>query len=221
VRRWGKGTWDEISGAVLFFSLTGAALVAFSNYCQLSYGQTLENKNSSDYLLMAVQCALALFGMALIVIIDRKWHLRLPPAAYGMMYTFLFCAVFLGEVLSFYYLIPLWDVLLHLFSGALLCVIGFVLAELMGKGQALSPLMTAVFAFSFSMALGGLWEIYEYVMDGVLHMNMQKFADARQLPLSGRAALADTMGDLMADALSGACTAVGGYYLKRRVCQKD
>ena len=45
------------------------------------------------------------------------------------------------------------------------------------------------------------------MMDGVLHMNMQKFADENLSPFTGRAALRDTMEDLLVDALSAVVTA--------------
>ena len=46
---------------------------------------------------------------------------------------------------------------------------------------------------------GVLWEIYEYTADGLLGLNMQKFANENGTLLQGRAALNNTMKDLIVD----------------------
>ncbi len=211
MRRWGKGTLDEMAGAILFFALSGAAVFSFSCYAAMKESAVLYGKGKSDYLLMTVQCALGIAGMALPVYLDRKWQMNLPGYIFALFYVFLFCAVFLGEILSFYYLIRQWDTILHFFSGIMLCLLGFVMAGLLAKRRMISPLFAAAFALCFSLSLGAVWEIYEYVMDGLLRMNMQKFKDDGQVLFSGRNALKDTMEDLIVDALSSVLTAGAGY----------
>jgi len=153
--------------------------------------------------------------MTLPAFLDRKWRLQLPGCVFTLVYVFLFCAVFLGEVLSFYYAVPHWDTLLHFFSGVMLGILGFSLARRL-NGTALSPLLAATFAFCFALAAGAVWEIYEYVMDGILQMNMQKFANAQQVDYVGRRALRDTMKDVIVDALSALLTAAVGYGIVRK-----
>ena len=208
MRRWGKGKAGDVGGAILFFAL--AASCAFALSCFLMTTGEGYGKAPEDYLLMTVQCALGLLGMALPLMADRKWNLQLPDSIFVMYYAFLFCAVFLGEVFAFYYLIPYWDAWLHFFSGVMLSMLGFVLAERAG-GRLIHPLLSAAFAFSFSLSFGALWEIYEYIMDGLLHMNMQKFADAHQRFFTGRHALRDTMKEVIIDALAALMTAIAGY----------
>ena len=215
MRRWGKSTLDEIAGSVLFFALAGAAVFSFSCYAQLWDGVALYGKTKSDFLLMTTQCTLAIAGMALPIVIDRKWKLNLPPVSYLLFYVFLFCAVLLGEILSFYYLIGQWDMMLHFFSGVMLGLGGFAAAHLLARKHPISPLFAACFALCFSLSLGAVWEIYEYLMDGLLRMNMQKFADDQLLPFTGRRALSDTMEDLLVDAVSALITATGGFLILR------
>ena len=63
--------------------------------------------------------------------------------------------------------------------------------------------MLALFSFSFAIAIGVVWEIFEFFMDISFGLNMQK---------SG---LIDTMGDLIVDSL-GALLASGiGYFYLR------
>lgn len=75
----------------------------------------------------------------------------------------------------------------------------------------LSPLFVAVFAFCFALALGAVWEIYEFAADCLLATNMQKFSLDNGTVLVGQAALRDTMKDLIVDALGAVGASVIGY----------
>jgi len=94
--------------------------------------------------------------------------------------------------------------------------LGFSLVNLLNKTEKLqfdlSPFFVALFAFCFALAAGGVWEIYEYVMDGALGLNMQKFALADGTQLIGHSALVDTMNDLIVDAVSALIISTLGYY---------
>jgi len=109
---------------------------------------------------------------------------------------FLFCGVYLGEVHDFYFRIPHWDTMLHVFSGFALGAIGFSIIGLVNKSDSvpvsLSPAFVAIFAFCFDVALGALWEIFEFAADTIAGLNMQKHTLENGEMLAGRAALADT-----------------------------
>ena len=59
--------------------------------------------------------------------------------------------------------------------------------------------------------LGVVWEIYEFTFDGLLGLNMQKFALEGGADLIGRAALVDTMKDLIVDCLGALIMSIIGY----------
>ena len=81
----------------------------------------------------------------------------------------------------------------------------------------LSPLFLAVFAFCFSAAIGTVWEIFEFTVDGVLGVNMQKFMLEDGTQLIGREALSDTMYDIIVDTGSAfVMSAIGFFSIKRR-----
>ena len=61
------------------------------------------------------------------------------------------------------------------------------------------------------MMLGGLWEVYEFVSDGVLGTNMQKFAIEGGALLQGRAAVMDTMEDIIVDGIGAFLATTIGY----------
>jgi hypothetical protein len=101
--------------------------------------------------------------------------------------------------------------------------LGFSFVTLLNKSENvpvnLSPLFVALFAFCFSITLGVLWEIYEFIFDGMLGLNMQKFALEDGIPLVGRAALMNTMKDLIVDVFGALAISITGYvslkYIKR------
>ena len=138
------------------------------------------------------------------------------PSNMLVLYTiFLYCAIYLGEVRSFYYMVPHWDTVLHTFSGGVLATLGFSVITLLNKTERIpmimSPAFVALFTFCFAVTLGVFWEIYEYTADGILGLNMQKFALDNGQQLVGHAALGDTMKDLMVDCLGAFIVSVIGY----------
>lgn len=190
---------------------------------RIIFGNVPENTagyhSDADYALMIVQCLLGLFAINIPLFLERKLKFELPMSLYGMYIIFLYCAIFLGEVRSFYYLIPYWDSILHAFSSLMLGFFGYMVITILVRDDHivmnLSPTFTAMFAFCFAFSIGAIWEIYEYVFDGLLGLNMQKFMLVNGELLVGHAALSDTMKDIIIDAL-GALTAtvIGSIAIK-------
>ena len=178
-------------------------------------GSAQYEKLKSDYVLMAVQCLLGMLAMLLPGWLMRRWRVEIPSGMMILYVLFLYAAIYLGEVRSFYYRIPHWDMILHGFSGGMLGALAFSFVRLLNKSDRvhliLSPLFTAIFAFSFSITLGVFWEFYEYIVDGMLGLNMQKFLLENGTALIGREALGDTMQDLMTDAFGALFTSIIGY----------
>lgn len=169
----------------------------------------------SDYTLMLLQCTFGVVAMLLPGYLRRKVRLNIPNAMMIAYAVFLYCGIYLGEVRNFYFNVPHWDTILHIFSGAALGALGFSLVSLLNKSESvtfsLSPIFVAVFAFCFALALGVVWEIYEFAMDGILNTNMQKFAMESGEALVGREALTDTMKDLIVDAIGAFVVSAVGY----------
>jgi uncharacterized membrane protein YjdF len=123
---------------------------------------------------------------------------------------FLFASFFLGEVQRYYERITWWDQALHVGSGLLLGILGFLLVYVLNANKRidihLRPSFVALFAFLFAMFVGTLWEIFEFAMDSFFGTNMQKpkFGDP-----SG---LTDTMWDLLVDMLGALAISVYGWW---------
>lgn len=169
----------------------------------------------SDYILMFVQCLLGIFAMLLPGIIEKKIKIEIPSTMLLLYTLFLYCAIYLGEVKNFYYTIPYWDTILHTCSGAMLGALGFSFVSLLNRQHQipvqLTPVFVSLFAFCFAITLGVFWEIYEFTFDGILGLNMQKFALETGELLVGRSALLDTMKDLIVDSIGAFVMSVIGY----------
>jgi len=169
----------------------------------------------SDYTLMLIQCILGMVVMLLPGILQRKMRITIPSGMHIAYAIFLFCAVYLGEVHYFYFRIPHWDTMLHTFSGFALGAVGISIIGLLNKSKSvplsLSPAFVAIFAFCFAVAAGTVWEIYEYTVDSIANLNMQKYMLESGELLAGRAALADTMKDIIVDSIGALVISVVGY----------
>lgn len=178
-------------------------------------------RHRSDYILMLLQCSLGLVVYFIPSFLERQFRIRIPNMMFVMYIIFLYCAIYLGEVQSFYYYIPGWDNILHAMSSMMLGSLGFSIVSLMNDSSKLkmqmNPVFIALFAFAFAVMIGSIWEIYEYTFDGLFHLNMQKFMDGYGVAYVGRAALQDTMSDIIVDVL-GALTAslVGLFVITRK-----
>ena len=140
-------------------------------------------------------------------IAKREFHVYYPGEFEIVILLLIFASMYLGDIHSFYARIWWWDLMLHALSGVIIAAIGFSLVDILNGEEKLavelSPAFVAVFSFGFALSLGALWEIYEFLMDSLFGLNMQK---------SG---LIDTMWDLIVDALGALLVSVLGYlYLK-------
>ena len=215
--------WKKIIGNFLFITLLLSIIYTIIRIAISPSGVGAGNhdKVKSDYVLMLLQCILGLIVMMIPSAIERKFCIDIPNRMEVIYFIFLYCAIYLGEVRNFYYIIPHWDTILHAFSGAMLGALGFSLVIILNDAEKvkfdLSPFFISLFAFCFALAMGAIWEIYEFTFDGLLSLNMQKFALADGTNLIGHDALRDTMKDIIVDALSALSIAVIGYYSIKEV----
>ena len=176
---------------------------------------------STEYRLILFQLIAGVFFLRLPRLLSTPLGIDLPDGLYIAYMLFLWGAIFLGEFALLYYRVTIWDSVMHLYSAVLLSLLGLSLPTLL-TGEKISPLLTAVIATCFSVFIGVLWEIYEFSFDGLLGLNMQKFAlplgdKIKLTPLVGRAALIDTMSDLIVDTVGAVAVSLSAYfYIKKK-----
>ncbi len=179
------------------------AVIALGLAFEVYEGQWLNVAAVSGILLLTVLPAL----------VAKRLEVFVPAEFELLTIAFVFAAVFLGEMRDFYGRIWWWDIALHTTSGGLLGIFGFLLVYVLNANPRIDldmkPGFVAFFAFCFAVSIGAVWEIFEFAMDQVFGMNMQK-------PMFGdESGLTDTMWDLIVDAVGAVVIATAGYYHMR------
>ena len=134
-------------------------------------------------------CFLCILSLVLFLIpsfVTKNLGIHLPEPLEIIVLLFIFAAEILGEISSFYVRVPHWDTMLHTVNGFLCAAIGFALVDILNRSSKikfqLSPFYLAIVAFCFSMTVGVLWEFFEFFMDYVFLMDMQKDTVVYALP---------------------------------------
>lgn len=212
---------EKVLRIMYFVVLASFILPAIYLSIRLSVAPAVDDEmfQKSDYLLMIVECLLGVVVINIPAVVSRTLKYDIPVFLNILYLIFLYCAIFLGEVESFYYVVPHWDVILHCMSSMMLGIFGYMFVYIINKESAamnLSPFFVALFAFCFALSIEALWEIYEFTFDGILGLNMQKFRLESGTPLIGRDALGDTMKDIIIDAIGAfTSTTIGFISLKK------
>ena len=147
--------------------------------------------------------AVLTFGLTTLPYIVRKWSgLYIPDSFLAAIAFFMFATIFLGEAANFYEQFWWWDIVLHAGSAIAFGLIGFVIVLFISQKDKIqtSPFWISILSFSFAIAIGTLLEIFEFAMDQLFGLTMQK---------SG---LVDTMWDLIVDSLGAAIASTSGYF---------
>lgn len=156
---------------------------------------------------LAFVSVLALVLSLLPVLADGRFGIRLPMRFVAAIVIFVFATIFLGEAFDFYNRFWWWDIALHGGSAVGFGLIGFLFVFMLFEGNLyVAPAWAVGFmSFCFALTIGAVWEIFEFAMDQIFGLNMQK---------SG---LIDTMWDLILDTIGAATGAFTGFlYLKGR-----
>ncbi|GGX65687.1 hypothetical protein GCM10007385_38550 [Tateyamaria omphalii] len=156
------------------------------------------------------QAFVALLTLALCMapLFLASWYSITVPVPFLIATTlFISGSIFMGEAFDFYERVWWWDLALHGASAVGFGLIGFLFIFMLFEGDrfAAPPVTIAFLSFCLAVTVGSIWEIFEYAMDTIFGLNMQK---------SG---LHDTMGDLIVNGIGALVGAVSGYfYLKGR-----
>lgn len=133
--------------------------------------------------------------------------LRKSKIMYYCILIFIFLSMYLANVWDFYG-IPNYDKYLHLGSGILIALIGYVLFIHLCGGRekpGMHPLFPVIFSIIFSIAGAGVWEIWEFGTDLAFGLTAQN------------GSLNDTMIDIICGTVMGIVANIPIYlYAKGR-----
>lgn len=147
------------------------------------------------------------------VVFRNRLSIELPAEFHLTAVLFIFASFYLGEVQDFYHRIWWWDMALHVSAGFLMGIVGFLLVYILNESERVELQMStgfiALFAFTFAITIGTVWEIFEFLMDQIAGTNMQKEM------LGDPSGLTDTMWDIIVNSFGALfISSIGYLYLK-------
>lgn len=136
--------------------------------------------------------------------------------------VFILFGSLVGTKFKFYIDLEWYDLILHLFSGAISAWFGYDFAFIVqGKKRPLSPALAALFALGFSFFIAVGWEFFEFSMDTFHGTNLQMSSP------NSDSGLIDTMTDLIACAVGTVPSAIltalqrNGYIGRNRKARRE
>ena len=167
------------------------------------------------------EVALMMFLTFVPSIVHRIIHIKIPHLMEVIFVAFCFCCLILGDVADFYGKFGWWDSLEHGMSGVLLGILGYAIINTFnsveGNKLKFSPVFVSLWVICFALAVGAIWEIIEFITDGLFGLNSQQYLTTpgtfdNAVPLDGHEALRDTMDDLMLDFAGSFLISVIGFF---------
>jgi hypothetical protein len=156
--------------------------------------------------LLAAGTFLAIVVSMVPSMVERNYRIHLPFELDLLITSIIFFHLFLGEWLMFYEKVRVWDKILHFYGAVVVSILAFVTVYSFrfAKKLRITLPFIGVFTLVFAIAMGALWELFEFWVDTLFGTTMQN-------------GLEDTMWDLMYDVVGGVVTAVLGMLYVRSV----
>lgn len=136
----------------------------------------------------------------------------------AVVLAFAGAAVLLGEMMNVYDKFWWWDDMLHGSSGLIFGLVGLFIMFAVNKrtDMRINAYFVALFVLCFAMAMGVLWEIYEFTLDVAFKTTMQQWNMGPQAIVIGKdyqsMGLRDTMSDLITATIGAMVAAAISLY---------
>ena len=141
----------------------------------------------------------------------RKFlHLQISYTMELVYLIFIFFGHFVGSIMGVYNQIFIYDKIIHTLSGVLTALFALVLLKNMKLYDFHHFLFNVLFMIVFTIAIAGVWEIFEFTNDAIFQ------ADAQHVMTTG---VDDTMLDMIVALLGGVIVVVIygiEYFLKKK-----
>ncbi len=126
---------------------------------------------------------------ALVPTMVRKiLHLKISYTMELVYLLFIIFGHFIGSILGIYNEIPHYDKIMHTLSGVLTSFVALIVLNNINQYKFKNVIFNIVFMIVFSLAVAGIWEIFEFTNDILFQ------ADAQRVAISG---VNDTMLDMI------------------------
>jgi hypothetical protein len=156
-------------------TLTFLYKAMFVAYCLLALIEAMRYISGGDkyrFLLCIFAPAIPLAVILIFRVLKLRftWHLNLIILGFTML------AYMIGSCVDLYHSVPGYDKFVHAMSGAfisLLTCVAYYFIKPSHSIEAIDARLLPVFVFTGSMAIAGLWEIWEYLMSGLTGQDLQ------------------------------------------------
>lgn len=167
------------------------------------YGLTL---TTDDAYVRFLQALAGMVVVQLVPILERLTKLKISFVNELAFQLFIILALLLGSHMGLYLFWDEWDKPTHFYFSAFAAINGYALWALSTEqgqaGKSSRRTIGVILALGFAALAGTLWEIFEFSVDAIdAARNTQRYMLHDGTPLIGRAALMDTMGDIIMNTL--------------------
>jgi len=153
-------------------------------FIALSIVAIVDNFIHQDMVTLA-SAGLTLLFLLLPPIVEKLIKITIPVSFRLIYLGFIISSMYLGEINSFFYRIPFWDIILHTASAMMLAYLTLLFMYIINRDedidQKLSPFFAAMFVFCVPVAMGAIWELFEFAVDKVFGVNMIKAIDPNDI----------------------------------------
>lgn len=168
-------------------------------YIAVSMGLTGLYALRKSWYLMA-QSMGTVAALCAVLCVLRLMHIRPVYSYYAAIEAFLFGSYTLGVACELYQVMPGYDKLLHMLSGAFTMMLALPLFYFLKAGHRVEPgdwRLAAAFCLTTALAVAGIWELAEYAF-GLLTPLDPQCAEATGVADTMQDMLVCTLGALMA-----------------------
>ena len=146
--------------------------------------------------------SIAMFVTFIPYIFKEFLDIELPAHFEVIVILFIYGTMLFGEVHGFYAEFWWWSVLINFSSAIALGLVGLAVIYSLHKGERIhaTPLIMSFFSFCFALAIGTLWELFEFSIDKFFMFNLHK---------------GDPMIDLSVNLFGAILVSTAGYYYIR------
>lgn len=120
-------------------------------------------------------CAGCIIGTFLLRICNKKFGYLFNDLLVIILDLFIMFSLVLGTSYGLYK-VNHYDDFLHIWSGFIATTVGFVIINTYTEKEdrkRLKKIFLFIYLFMFGMAVSGLWEILEFIIDEIWHINCQ------------------------------------------------
>lgn len=159
-------------------------------------------------------CAASMAAVIAPSVLERLLHIEIKPGIKKLIMIYAVAGPVGGNVYRLYYVIPIWDKLLHTLCGVIFAAFGYCVPDLLEPEREHTTALRCVCAVAVAMTIGAAWEIYEFCGDQLFGLDMQNdrvITEFSSYLLGDSASERGALTEITSVIVNGQELGVGGY----------